>query len=65
MSPCLFKTQLSEHIEAKEFKETIWLPPKKRVEQRIATKVFNYWKGTSRLYVNELFVPCRNTYNTR
>ena len=61
---CL-KLNSGQHIGAKEFKEINWLPTKERAEQRIATKVFNYWKGTSPLYVNELFVPSRNTYNTR
>ena len=35
--------------------------PKERVEQRVATNIFKYWKGTSPFYVNELFVPSRNT----
>ena len=61
---CL-KLNSRQHIGTKEFKKINWLPTKERVEQRIATKVFNYWKGTSPLYVNELFVPSRNTYNTR
>ena len=43
-------------------KEINWLPTKERVEQRIATKGFNYWKGPSPFYVNELFVSSRNTY---
>ena len=60
---CL-KLNSRKHIGAKEFKKINWLPTKERVEQRLATKVFN-WKGTSPLYVSELFVPSRNTYNTR
>ena len=58
---CL-KLNSRQHIGAKEFKKINWVPTKKRVEQRIATKIFNYWKGTSPLYVNEFFVPSRNTY---
>ena len=61
---CL-KLNSRQHIGATEFKKINWLPTKERVEQRIAAKVFNYWKGTSPLYVNEIFVPSRNTYNTR
>ena len=61
---CL-KLNSRQHIGAKEFKEINWLPTKERVEQRIATMVFNHWNGTSPLYVNEPFVPSRNTYNTR
>ena len=56
MYPFLFKTQLKGHIGAKELKEINWLPTKERIEQRIATKVFKYWKGTSPFYVDELFV---------
>ena len=54
-----------QHIRAKEFKKINWLSTKERVEQHIATKVFNYWKGTSPLYVNELFVSSRHMYHTR
>ena len=42
---CL-KLNSRQHIGAKEFKEINWLPTKKRVEQRIATEVFKYWKRT-------------------
>ena len=38
---------------------------KEKVGQSIATGVFNYCKGTSPLYVNEIFIPSRNTCNTR
>ena len=61
---CL-KLESRQHIGEKEFKKINRLPKKERAEQRIATKVFNYWKGTSPLYVNELFFPSKNTYNTR
>ena len=61
---CL-KLSSRQHIGAKEFKKINWLRTKEIVEQRIATKVFNDRKGTSPLYVNEPFVPSRNTYNTR
>ena len=43
-------------IGANEFKKINWLPTKERVEQRVVTNVFKYWKGTSPFYVNELFV---------
>ena len=61
----LFISRRKATFRAKEFKNINWLPTKERVEQRIAAKVFNYWKGTSPLYVNEVFVPSRNAYNTR
>ena len=28
-------------------KTNYWLPKKKRIQQRIATKAFNYWKEAS------------------
>ena len=53
MYPSLFKTELkAAYIGAKKCKKINWLPIKERVEQCIATKVFNYWKRTSPLYVN-------------
>ena len=61
---CL-KLKSRQHIGAKEFKNINRLPAKERLEQRIATKVFNFWKGSSPLYVNELFISSRNTYNTK
>ena len=30
-----------------------------------ATRVSKYGKGTSSVYVNEVFIPSRNTYKTR
>ena len=59
------KLNSRQHIGAEEFEKINWLPTKERVEQRAATKVFKYWKGTSPFYVNELFVPSRNAYGTR
>ena len=60
---CL-KLNPRQHIGAKEFKETNWFSTKER-EQRMATKAFSDWKGTSPFYVNKLYVPSRNTHNTR
>ena len=45
-----------EHIGIKEFKKVNSLPTKQRVQQRIATKGFNYWKSTFRLYLNEIYI---------
>ena len=42
---------------AKEFKGINWLPTKERVEQRVTTNVFKYWKGTPSFYVNKVSVP--------
>ena len=63
--PFCLKLNSRQHIGAKEFKKINLLPIKERVEKCIATKVFSYWKRTFPLYVNELFVLSRNTYNTR
>ena len=61
---CL-KCNARRHIGAKEFKEINWLSTKERVEQRVSTTLFKYWKGTSPFYVNELFVSSRNIYKNR
>ena len=61
---CL-KLNPRHHTVAKEFKGMNWLPTKEIVEQRIATNVFKYWKRTSPFYVNEMFIPSRNIYETR
>ena len=55
VSFCL-KLKSRQHIGAKELKEINWLPTK-RVEQRVATTIFKYWKRISPLYLNELFSP--------
>ena len=57
--------QARHHVGANEFRQINWLPVKERAEQRIATSVFKYWKGTTPSYFNELFVPSPNRYNTR
>ena len=54
-----------QHIGPNEFKDINWLPTKSRVDQRIATNVFKYWQQTTPSYVNEIFVPSKNSYNTR
>ena len=59
------KLNSRHHTRAKEFKEINWLPTKEWVEQRVTTNVFKYWEGTSSFYVNNLFVPSKNTYKTR
>ena len=61
---CL-KCNSRRHIGAKEFKEINWLSTKEKVEQRVSTTLFKYWKGTSPFYVNELFAPSRNIYKNR
>ena len=53
------------HIKAKKYKEINLLLTKERVKQHFTKITFRYWKGTFPFYVNELFVPYRNTYKTR
>ena len=60
-----FKLNSRLRIRAKEVQEINWLPTKERVDQHVATNVFKYLKGTSPFYVNELFVPSKNTCKTR
>ena len=61
---CL-KRNSRHQIRTREFEGINWLPKKERVEQRIATNVFKYWKRTSPFYANDLCVPSRNIYKTR
>ena len=41
---CL-KLNSSQHIGTKESNEINWLPTKERVEQRVSSSSFKYWKG--------------------
>ena len=59
--PFCLKLNSRQHIAAKEFKKINWLPAKERVEQRIATKAFNYWKGTSPRSHMALEIPLKNS----
>ena len=53
------------HISHEEFKNINWLPTKDRVDQCIALNVFKYWSKTAPSYVDDLYTPSFNTYNTR
>ena len=56
---------LRHHISVIVSKEINWLRTKERIEQRVAMKVFKYWKGTSPFYVYQVFVPSRSACKTR
>ena len=40
-------------------------PVERRVEQCTSTTVFKYWKGIPPSYLNDMFMPSLNNYNTR
>ena len=53
------------HIGNYEFKKINWLPVEERVKQCFAVGAFKYWKDISPDYMNEVYFPVRNSYNTR
>ena len=55
MYPFCLKLNSRHHIGAKEFKEVNWLLTQESEEQRVATKGFKSWKGTSPSYVDGSF----------
>ena len=53
------------HLDKKEFKDINWLPVKERVAQRIRVTAFNFFNGTSPLYMSEIFIPHETVQATR
>ena len=53
-----------QHKGTKEFKKANSLPTKQRVQKRIATKGFNYWKRIFRLYLNEIYITVAHIWIT-
>ena len=53
------------HISPSHFRKINWLPVERRVELSISTTVFKYWKGIAPSYLNDMFMPSLNNYNTR
>ena len=53
------------HINPSNFRKINWLPVEHRVELCTSTTVFKYWKGIVPSYLNDMFVPSQNNYNTR
>ena len=53
------------HINPSHFRKTNWLPVERRVELCTSTTVFKYWKGIAPSYLNDMFMPSLNNYNTR
>ena len=53
------------HINPSHFRKINWLPVEHRVELCTSTTVFKYWKGIAPSYLNDMFMPSLNNYNTR
>ena len=53
------------HINPSHFRKINWLPVESRVELCTSTTVFKYWKGIAPSYLNDIFMPSLNNYNTR
>ena len=45
------------HLDKNEFKDINWLPVKERVAERICVTAYNFFRGTSSLYMSEIFIP--------
>ena len=50
------KIHVAQNKGGSKFQEVKWLPTKEKVERRVATDDFKFWKGTLPFYVNEFFV---------
>ena len=53
------------HISPSHFRKINWLLVEHRVELCTSTTVFKYWKGIAPSYLNDMFMPSLNNYNTR
>ena len=51
------KIHVAQNKGGSKFQEVKWLPTKEKVERRVATDDFKFWKGTLPVYVNEFFTP--------
>ena len=54
-----------DHINPSHFRKINWPPAARRVELCTSTTVFKYWKGIGPSYLNDMFMPSLNNYNTR
>ena len=53
------------HICPSHLRKINWLLVERRVELCTSTTVFKYWKGIAPSYLNDMFMPSLNNYNTR
>ena len=61
---CL-KLPLRGHKSPSHFRKINWLLVQHRLELHTSTTVFKYWKGIAPSYLNDMFMPSLNNYNTR
>ena len=53
------------HTNSSNFRKINWLPVERRVGLCTSTTVFKYWKGIAPSYLNDMFMPSLNNYDTR
>ena len=53
------------HVSLSHFRRINWLPVEHRIELCTSTTIFKYWKGKALSYLNDMFMPLLNNYNTR
>ena len=53
------------HINPSHFRKINWLSVERRVELCTSTNVFKYCKGIAPSFLNNMFMPSINNYNTR
>ena len=53
------------HINPPHFRKINWLLVEHRVELCTSTTVFKYWKRIAPSYLNDMFMPSLNNYDTR
>ena len=52
-------------ISPSHFRKKNWLLVEHKVELCTSATVFKYWKGIAPSYLNDMFMPSLNNYNTR
>ena len=53
------------HINPSHFRKINWLPVEHRAELCTSNTIFKYWKGIAPSYLNDMFMPLQNNYNTK
>ena len=65
MCSFLLEAPASWSYKPSHFRKVNLLPVEHRVELCTSTTVFKYWKGIAPSYLNDMFMPSLNNYNTR
>ena len=60
----MFGFTTRSHLDVPHFRKINRLTVFERVESCIATIVFKYWNGIVPSYINDMFQPSLNRYNT-